>query len=312
MAKTTRKRIAEVLEGMTSGKKSAKRGQFTLVATNPTYESLCIRSVKRLAPAFRIKTSVASVLQSGSIATQSAGTSVVVISKLADLTEDVLKKLSGSSASRQIVFISEFPIEAVTSRLMQLKIRRSNRLHVTAKQDEGAESELIQRLVSGMAENDGGKTIVDAWIEGEDLVLLSPSFERMRVPHSKLVRFLGDSDRQFSVFEIDEDGRFLYWPHSDTHLGWKQLEQLINPTVAIKDGEKSDQFKQRYGRAIKSLREEKGLKQTEIHGLTDRQLRRIEQGAQMVTSKALEALAKAHKLDIADYMKEIGRRSAAN
>ncbi len=297
---------------MPSQQKSVKRVDFTFVATNASYESLCVQSVKRLTHASRARTCVASVLQSGSIATQSAGTSVVVISRLADLTEEVLKKLSGSSESRQIVFISKFPIEAVTSRLMKLKIRRSNRLHVSDKHDEASESELIQRLVSGMAENDGCKTIVDAWIEGNELVLLSPAFERMRVPNSKLVRFLGDSDRQFSVFEIDEDGSFLYWPHSDTHLGWKQFEQLINPTVAIKDGEKSDQFKQRYGRAIKSLREEKGLKQTEIHGLTDRQLRRIEQGRQMVTTKALESLAKAHELDIADYMKEIGRRAAAN
>ena len=310
MARTTGKRVARVLGRMTSQHKSAKHVDFTFVATNASYESMCVQSVKRLAQASRARTCVASVLQSGSIATQSAGTSVIVISKLADLTEEVLKKLSGSSESRQVVFISEFPIEAVTSRLMKLKIRRSNRLHVSDKHDEASQSELIQRLVSGMAENDGCKTIVDAWIEGNELVLLSPAFERMRVPNSKLVRFLGDSDRQFSAFEIDEDGRFLYWPHSDTHLGWKQFEQLINPTVAIKDGKKSDQFKQRYGRAIKSLREEKGLKQAEIHGLTDRQLRRIEQGLQMVTSKALESLAKAHELDIADYMKEIGRRAA--
>ena len=310
MAKTAGKRIARTRGRMPSPQKSVNRVDFTFVATNASYESLCIQSVKRLAHASRARTCVASVLQSGSIATQSAGTSVIVISKLADLTEEVLKKLSGSSESRQVVFISEFPIEAVTSRLMKLKIRRSNRLHVSDKHDEASQSELIQRLVSGMAENDGCKTIVDAWIEGNELVLLSPAFERMRVPNSKLVRFLGDSDRQFSAFEIDEDGRFLYWPHSDTHLGWKQFEQLINPTVAIKDGKKSDQFKQRYGRAIKSLREEKGLKQAEIHGLTDRQLRRIEQGLQMVTSKALESLAKAHELDIADYMKEIGRRAA--
>ena len=241
-----------------------------------------------------------------------AGTSVVVISKLADLSEEVLEKLSRSSGSRQIVFISGFPVEAVTSRLMKLKIRRTNRLHLTARQDKASESELIQRLVSGMTENDGSKTIVDAWIEGEELVLLSPAFERMRVPHSRLVRFVGKSDSVFSKFEMDEDGRFLYWPHSDTHLGWKQLEQLINPAVAIKDEEKTDQFKRRYGQAIKCLREEKGLKQTEIHGLTDRQLRRIEQGQQMVTSKALTALAKAHKLDIADYMKELGQRSVKN
>ncbi|MFM8724453.1 MAG: hypothetical protein ACKON9_04935, partial [Planctomycetaceae bacterium] len=64
--------------------------------------------------------------------------------------------------------------------------------------------------------------------------------------------------------------------------------------------------------AIKSLREDTGLKQKEIHGLTDRQLRRIEQGEQIVTSKALEALAKSHGMEIGDYMRELGRRTAKN
>gem|GEM_PF-1767771 len=312
MATNTRKRVVRVTGRSKPQKKSARKVDLTLVATNSFYEALCNESVNRLAPAFKARTCVASVPSSGAVAAQSAGTSVVVISKLADLSEEVLEKLSRSSGSRQIVFISEFPIEAVTSRLMKLKIRRTNRLHLTAKQDKASESELIQRLVSGMTETDGSKTIVDAWIEGEDLVLLSPAFERMRVPRSMLVRFLGESDTDFSEFEMDEDGRFLYWPHSDTHMGWKQLEQLLDPAVAIQDEKKTEQFKRRYGQAIRSLREETGLKQTDIPGLTDRQLRRIEQGLQLVTSKALKALALAHKLNIADYMKELGLRSAKN
>ena len=312
MARTTEKRVTEVLERITSKKRSARKHDFTLIATNPAYEKLCRQSVKRLAPAFREAASVCAVSTSGSVAVQVAGKPVVVISRLADLTDEVVKMLSGSTESRQIVFISGFPVEGVTSRLMKLKIRRSNRLHLAADSDTASESQLIQRLVSGMAENDGGKTIVDAWVEGDELVVLSPSFDRMRVPRSMVARFLGGIDSKLAMFEIDEDGRFLYWPHSDTHLGWKQLEQLINPTAAIKDKKESDQFKLRYGQAIKSLREDKGLKQKEIHGLTDRQLRRIEQGEQIVTSKALEALSKSHGMERGDYMRELGRRTAKN
>ena len=312
MATDTRKRKVKVTPRVTSGKKPKPPAGFALVPTNSFYKALLTRAVKRLAPAFRERATVVSVPQSGSIGRQADAVDVVVISRLADLTEEVLQRLEGSGRNRQLVFISKFPVEAVTSRLMKLKIRTSDRLHLAGKGSEGSESEVIQRLVTGMAEDDDGETIVDAWIEGEELVLLSPAFERMRIPHSKLVRFLGSGDSEFSRFEIDEDGRFLYWPDSDTHLGWKQLEQLINPAVAIRDKKKNDDFRHRYGQAIRGLREERGLKQTEIDGLTDRQLRRIEQGQQMVTSKALTALAKAHKLEVAEYMNELGRRSATS
>lgn len=312
MATDARKRITKVTSRVTSGKKPKHPAGFALVPTNSFYKALLNRVVKRLAPAFRERATVVSVPHSGSIGRQADAVDVVVISRLADLTEEVMHRLEGSGRNRQLVFISEFPVEAVTSRLMKLKIRTSDRLHLAGKGSQASESEVIQRLVTGMAEDDDGKTIVDAWIEGEELVLLSPAFERMRIPHSKLVRFLGSGDSEFSRFEIDEDGRFLYWPDSDTHLGWKQLEQLINPAVALRDKEKNDDFKHRYGQAIRGLREERGLKQTEIDGLTDRQLRRIEQGQQMVTSKALTALAKAHRLEVAEYMNELGRRSATS
>lgn len=312
MATNTRNRVVPPLVRMKSQKKPPKNEEFTLVATNPAYLELCKQSVRRLAPAFRAGASVCAVSPTGPVAAKVGGESVVVISRLADLTDEMLKKLSVSNESRQLVFISGFPVEGVTSRLMKLRIRRPDRLHLAADSDIASESRLIQRLVSGMAENDGSKTIVDAWVEGDNLVLLSPSFDRMTVPCSRVARFLGDNDSKCAKFEIDEDGRFLYWPHSDTHLGWKQLEQLINPAVAIKDKEKNDQFRRRYGQAIKSLREDTGLKQKEIHGLTDRQLRRIEQGEQIVTSKALEALAKSHGMEIGDYMRELGRRTAKN
>ena len=156
-----------------------------------------------------------------------------------------------------------------------------------------------------MAEHDGSKSIVDAWVEGEDLVLLSPSFDRMIVPSEKLTRFLGNDLSKLSNFEINEDGRFLHWPHSDTHLGWKQLHQLIDPTVVLEDAKKSDQFKVNYGSAIRTLRESLGLKQSDIVGLTPRQLRRIEYGEQIVSKKALEALSQAHEIPIDKYLRKL-------
>jgi hypothetical protein len=193
----------------------------------------------------------------------------------------------------------------LASRLPRLDIRDAHRVHVARKGDPESISEIIYRLVSAMAQSKNAPSILDAWVEGDDGVLLSPSFERLSVPLKKLARFIGKAKRSIEEFEIDGDGRFLFWPHADVHLGWEQIMQIADPATALAAQEKTEQFNRSYGAAIRRLREEAGLKQAAIEGLTERHLRRIEQGKQSVTSSALQALAKTHAMKIEDYMKEL-------
>jgi hypothetical protein len=53
------------------------------------------------------------------------------------------------------------------------------------------------------------------------------------------------------------------------------------------------------------------LKQSEIAGITDRQLRRVEHGQQSASKPTLEALAKAHSMSLADYVEELAKRVTA-
>ena len=55
------------------------------------------------------------------------------------------------------------------------------------------------------------------------------------------------------------------------------------------------------------LTEEAGLAQSKIPDLTERQLRRIEQGEGRATSKALAALAAAHGLALDDYLDRLAK-----
>ena len=274
-----------------------------VVATNPDYELLCSQTVMRLPN--RLRASVSSQSVKSKVSSGSGWT--LVVSRLTDLSRNIVPHSERTAKTKQVVFINELPIEAVVDRLISLQIRSSHRIHITSKRDKTSEADLLYRLFFGMAEHDGSKSIVDAWVEGEDLVLLSPSFDRMIVPSTKLSRFLGNDLSKLSSFEIDEDGRFLHWPHSDSHLGWKQLHQLIDPTVALEDAKKSDQFKVKYGNAIRAVRESLGLKQSDIAGLTPRQLRRIEHGEQIVSKKSLEALSLAHGIPIDSYLRKLAK-----
>jgi hypothetical protein len=168
--------------------------------------------------------------------------------------------------------------------------------------------DILYRLSRAMTQPSDVHRILHAWVEGECLVLLSPAFERLSVPLAKLTKLVGKSAKEIEAFEIDADGRFLFWPHADVHLGWEQMRQIVDPAAAVAAMEKTAQFNRDYGSAIRTLREEKGLKQAAIDGLSERHVRRIERGEQPVTSAALRALAKAHDMPVEEYLKEVARR----
>lgn len=153
-------------------------------------------------------------------------------------------------------------------------------------------------------------TIVDAWIEGDSLILLAPSFERLQVPLDKLARFIGANRSSTLAFEIDDDGRYLYWPHADVHMGWLQFVQLIDPVAVLKSQGRTKAFNRRYGAAIRATREAAGLKQGDIPDVTERHLRRVEQGQCAASKNVLSALAIAHDQPLDAYLKAVARHTA--
>ena len=55
------------------------------------------------------------------------------------------------------------------------------------------------------------------------------------------------------------------------------------------------------------VRETAGIPQSRVEGLTERQIRRIEQGESRATTAAITTLAKAHGLDANAYMEKLSK-----
>jgi hypothetical protein len=241
---------------------------------------------------------------------------LLVISCLSDLPTKPLSKPShiGNIIRRHLVFTNDLPTEALPSRLARLDIRDPSRLHIAdlniknvdAKTIEG----IIRRAISGLASSDDDR-IVDAWWESDDFVILSPSFERLYVPLAKLATFIGKDRASIQKYEVDPDGSFVYWPHSDVHLGWMQFLHLVNPSAAVHSLKMQEEFNREYGVAIKNLRVEQGLRQSDIPGLTPRQLGRIEKGQCHATRNALTKLANAHHMELNEYLGQLADRTEA-
>jgi hypothetical protein len=163
---------------------------------------------------------------------------------------------------------------------------------------------ILKRLTSVLETKDQQDRILYAKIENDILHVVSQNFLRLNIPVSKIPEFQNSVPGNDEL-EIDEDGSFIYWPTLDVHLGWEQLQQLVNPEAALKASQKNKEFNVRYGKAVERVRQMARLAPSDIPELSARQLRRIESGECRITSKAIAILAAAHKLTPNEYLKTL-------
>jgi hypothetical protein len=211
-----------------------------------------------------------------------------------------------ATPKRYVLFQDETPFESVPELLTGLDIRTPSRLHLARLQYDTA-SDFIKRFITALSHQEGEGSIMDAWWDDDELVVISPSFERLRVPLSKLPKVRNIDQDQREKFVIDPYGAFIFWADVDVHVGWSQFKQMVDPEALLRAQQKSNTFNKRYGLAIRKLRQEKGINQSQIEGLDARTIRRIENGETRATSKALACLAQAHQMNTNDYMNRVAK-----
>jgi ribosome-binding protein aMBF1 (putative translation factor) len=110
-------------------------------------------------------------------------------------------------------------------------------------------------------------------------------------------------------FELSESGSALHWDAGDVDLNLDGILYYVDPKVRREQDKASREEASRYAGAIRALREEHRLTQGDITGLTERQVRRVEQGESTPRSETLRKLAAAHGLSLDQYLKELAKRS---
>lgn len=205
-----------------------------------------------------------------------------------------------------LLFQCDLPPQAIIDRMTWLDIRDDKRIYCIDTNKEG--EAFVERLLLALDSKDYENRIIDAWWEDDTLVIVSPrkdGFDKLRVPLEKLSVLQNYKKEDLENYEIDEDGIFIYWPNMDIHLSWEQFEQIIDQEAYLKAKQQSEIFNKDYGAAIRNLREKHGLHQSDIKGLTPRQVGRIERGECRATHNALTKFAKAHNMSVSNYMNEL-------
>jgi hypothetical protein len=235
-------------------------------------------------------------------------TGLFIVCTLEDLTREKIaeiRRLKGLKG-RGTVFLllkGKLPSRAVVERIAWLHVKDERRIYY-AETDPSGEAALAERLLTTL-DSDDEHRILDAWWEDGTFVVVSPcrtGFDRLRVPLEKLPVLSGRPMNQLGRFEIDEDGLFICWPDLDVHLGWEQFQAAVDRQAYLRAKQQSDAFNRAYGAAIRTLRKNSNLRQSDIEGLTTRQVGRIESGLCRATATALTKLAKAHSKSLSDYM----------
>jgi ribosome-binding protein aMBF1 (putative translation factor) len=110
-------------------------------------------------------------------------------------------------------------------------------------------------------------------------------------------------------FELNESGSALHWDAGDVDLNLDGILYYVDPKVRREQDKSSREEAARYAGAIRMLREQHGLTQADITGLTERQVRRVEQGESTPRTETLRKLATAHGLSLDAYLKELAKRT---
>lgn len=215
-----------------------------------------------------------------------------------------LLEWSSGSDTRYLVLV-DVPEPALVRLPRLLGVHRPDyRLYLT--RDAGT----VRRLLIGLSRRQPVLGIVDAYLLGSDLHVLTADFESRCFPVRTipLLARLSAADR--ADFIVDEDGSYLHWPARDLHIGISQILQEVDPAFMTDIAIERNEY-DKVGAALRAMRDERSLRQSDIAGISVRQVSRVEQGFSRLRYGAAQKFAAAFGMSTSAFLDELGRRAAA-
>jgi DNA-binding transcriptional regulator YiaG len=143
--------------------------------------------------------------------------------------------------------------------------------------------------------------IANATVIDEKLFVISCEPQTIEIPFDSIKSLARIPRKQRSDFSISDDGSYIHWPDADIHLDLSAIRSVVDPNWRDECAARTAAHNRMFGRRVAALRRSTGLRQTDVAGLSERQIRRIE-GGEAPTADALRLLAAAHGLDLATYL----------
>ena len=169
---------------------------------------------------------------------------------------------------------------------------------------------VVKRLVIALKRPAPWEGILDAYVLEDSLVVVLGDMSARQFPIRKLPQVGRFEPAVLSHFEIDSAGSYLYWPDRDVHMGPSQLLQAVDP-MYLADVEIRRYEIEKISLALLDMRNDLQLKQTEIPGLSERHVRRLEKEEVRLTVEAATKFACAFGLTLSEFLDELSERITA-
>ena len=99
----------------------------------------------------------------------------------------------------------------------------------------------------------------------------------------------------------------MCWPGADVHLDLEAVRIALDPNARDRALRRRIVHDRRFGLAVAKLREAKRLRQSDVSGVSARQLRRIEAGEFMPRVDTLKKMAAAHRMKLPEYLDAVAQ-----
>lgn len=171
-----------------------------------------------------------------------------------------------------------------------------------------SDNALPKRVMTAWRHGAQDQLIANATVVGDRLFVSSCMPETFEVGFDQMAALRRINKAERKNLEIADDGSYIHWPESDVHLDLDSIRSVLDPAWGAKCQAARLAYDKAYGAAIATLREERGLRQRDISGLSERQVRRIEAG-EGLTASALAYLAEAHGMKLDEYLQALAERA---
>jgi hypothetical protein len=169
---------------------------------------------------------------------------------------------------------------------------------------------LPKRVVNAWRIGSAGDLIASAAALPDKLLVVSCDVQRIEVPWDAIHALARLPEASRTRFDVHEYGSYLHWPEEDIHLDLESLRVATVPDERRKAERLLRQHNARLGAAIRELRLQADLRQSDIDGLSARQVRRVEQGHVRPRVATYQRLAAAHGRSLSDYLDRVAELSS--
>lgn len=200
----------------------------------------------------------------------------------------------------RFLIVLDVPLGAAMRLPTRLRLRKPDqRLFLT--DDLGS----VRRWVIAPNRTQPYEGIIDAYVwEGTLSVFMGDlsirDFPAHRVPSLRTV-----DPEILTALQVDVDGSFLTWPNTEIHLGPSQLLQAVDPSQLAEI--EIERFRsENTSMALRYMREQRGLRQADIEGLSERQVSRLENAESRLTADAADKWARSFDLSTTAFLEQLG------